>query len=214
MSLITLKNGTFFFAVPKNAKEAIYYLVAVKKQASLEDLKVVSEKGFNEIYLELKKKTENWKDFEKNTTFIICYDGPQENIKDIWKIAKDAYGFKKNILFFDAEEEKEFSNLVCGNNSNKHLNTLLNKPDSFKKLKDDNVEKGYGLLIKLFTCLPFLTYMPEQKQIGNLEKQIQNELEKENLLTLATHILEKIDIPDSIDDDFTDNLLKELVNEI
>ena len=212
--LKSFKDWSISFAVPEKSKEAIFYLVAVKNDASFEDLKALDEKGFKEIFLELKSKSERWRDFEKNTTFIICYDGPSENEKEIWKIAKDPFGFKKNILLFNPDEVSSFFVLVDGNLGQESLNSHLNSSGYFEGLKAGNVNKGYSLLLKLFSCLPFLVYNPPKKEIGNLETEISEKLEQENLSALANHIIEKIDLPNSIDDDFADKLLRELENEI
>ncbi|MGL5124977.1 MAG: ABC-three component system middle component 1 [Fusobacteriaceae bacterium] len=182
------KNEWFIENVNKNSFYAVIFL-SESDENTLEN--IINQKQEN-LYENLSSK-ENFNAIVKNTNLLILLKSDKEMNEQIMAIEEDEYFFKKYILKYSSNELTSLS---------EHRKIILEKIENikydyagFKKFKQkqefyDN--NWFSLLMKLYIKIPELNLSNYRNEIEpiNLIGDINNELEKNNLLDFKNLLLD------------------------
>lgn len=160
-----------------------YFIILDKEIISNDDLKQLSLESMQSLYSNCKNLQVTNETFEKNTTLIICINNTDIDMDFCNQIEEDAYLFKKNILTYKDENITALETQLNNDFSLNKLNELLNNGESFDDNKI-NIYTAYGLLIKVFIKLPFLSYRRESLELENLSETIREQANSEELYNL------------------------------
>ena len=126
-----------------------------------------------EIYAEFKDDDSTNETFDKNTTFIMCANG-ENNESVLSYLEEDPYIFKKNIIAYSNEELQNIIELLNSEYSYENLLLNLNNEENFNQFKNNTNLGGYRLLSKLFIKLPFLNFKRQMLELENLSDIIKS----------------------------------------
>ncbi|WP_413493636.1 ABC-three component system middle component 1 [Shewanella baltica] len=125
--------------------------------------------------------------FEKNCTMLLCHEEDKISRQTILMIEEDQYNFKKNLITASQQEVLALQNYLAQeqveNITAKVINSIINIDGGkgFLDFKENNkLQKDhYSLILKIALKLPFVTYIPQEKQLSNLLNDIDNSLSPE-----------------------------------
>ncbi|MBY7812595.1 hypothetical protein KW448_13190 [Vibrio fluvialis] len=128
-------------------------------------------------------------EFEKNCTLILCHKEDKINRASILMIEEDQYNFKKNVITYTDNELKDLEEYIDKYQiqflSEGVINDIINENDgmSFLQFKNNNKEQGgyYSLILKSILKIPFISYLPQEKQLANLIGDIERSLSSNQL---------------------------------
>lgn len=122
---------------------------------------------------------------------------------EIFAIEEDAYHYKKYVLYYTKEEE----NCLAGFDFSDLLRTISNKSlfDAYKKSPLSS--STYSIAAKIFIKIPFLILNHEKRELVPLKTQAKAAVAESKLTELYNKLQS---LPES-DDDATDDLIKELM---
>lgn len=182
------KTEWFIENVTKNS----FYAVIFLSESDENNLENIINQKQESLYESLSYK-ENFNAIVKNTNLLILLKSDKEMNRQIMAIEEDEYFFKKYILKYSSNELTSL---------NEHRKIILEKIENikydyvgFKKFKQkqefyDN--NWFSLLMKLYIKIPELNLSNYRNEIEpiNLIGDINNELEKNNLLDLKNLLLD------------------------
>ncbi|MGL5480151.1 MAG: hypothetical protein ACRDCB_14015 [Clostridium sp.] len=179
-----------FFTPSKELKKQEYFIVMNLKKPKEEELDILLDKGFNEIYTEVVNSTYFNKYVSKNTTAIIFIE--LENLKSasdnsslnkkILNIEESKYNFKKNIITYTEKQGEEFRELYSNKENVGHvINSIIYDKNKFVEFKKDpTLDSIYNLMSKLQMKIPFLALESEEKKMECLKENIDKQLKDSN----------------------------------
>ena len=149
-------------------------------------------------------KTENLSHFfEKNTTLIVVTSPPSSTrkeyvYKEVSKIEEDAYYFKKQVLFFNSEENIFFNdNLASYPTVSDYCSAIISDMEKYE-LFVIGLDNEFELISRLYEKVPFLNLSVVKHKPLNLDEMIEAEIDAEHL-ELRKEILKSITV-DNMDE--------------
>lgn len=202
VSLVKLDRYRFFVfgtADPASKEEYFVILESLEKtEISLYNIfNNIADKLFDE--LSLQKNIAEY--FPKNSTLIICCEETVCPIGLALSIEEDHYNFKKNVITYVATEIDSLVEKIKSKDgvlrlNNEFLNDLLNEGggDIFRTFKSSGgaSKNYYSLLLRIFSKIPFLTYIPPIKSLHDLEGAIGTSMTKEQMIMYESLIAEDL----------------------
>ncbi|WP_404317016.1 ABC-three component system middle component 1 [Malaciobacter canalis] len=159
---------------------ADYFIVLDKENITNLEIESFLE-VIQEIYTEFKNDDSTNETFDKNTTFIMCVNG-ENNESVLSSLEEDPYIFKKNIITYSDEELEDVIELLNLEYSYENLLLNLNNEENFDQFKNNSNLAGYRLLSKLFIKLPFLNFERQVRELENLSDIIKSNVNDSILL--------------------------------
>ena len=178
------------FGTKKEALREEYFVIIENVGPSENFLKEVLYGIADEIFDKITAQAEIADYFRKNCTLIICLKNVEVSSAAILEIEEDQYNFKKNVIAYSQHELESIkikveSILHKPGLTVEHINSLINEGGGnvfrdFKMLGGSS-NSYYSLLMKIFLKVPFLTYIPPEKSLHNLEGAISTSLTKKQM---------------------------------
>ncbi|OOR17336.1 ABC-three component system middle component 1 [Bacillus cereus] len=201
---VQLVNEKTFLAISSIDCKVNYYLVVFIQ----ENMKTFLEEADFSTFFEYMKNQDFYNsNMEKNFSLLVCLNCNKEidleMQKDIYEIEENPYDFKKYVLVYSDEQvqmlnnellSSEYRMLIPVEGIKNVLNKILLDNVRFYNFKNYMNDFVYDLITKIFIKLPFLsTEIGKEKQIGNLQEKIKNNLDEElNELTIDFITYEKL----------------------
>ncbi|MDO7440339.1 ABC-three component system middle component 1 [Acinetobacter baumannii] len=129
--------------------------------------------------------------FKKNCTLILCQEYSKIERSTIFQIEEDPYNFKKNVIIYSENELNSLKDYLSKDNNirltNEKINQIINSNNGADflnfKYNQEKTDNYYSLIIKIILKLPFITYIPQEQDLENLEDEIYNSLsEKQKII--------------------------------
>ncbi|MFL1408695.1 ABC-three component system middle component 1 [Acinetobacter baumannii] len=129
--------------------------------------------------------------FKKNCTLILCQEYSKIERSTIFQIEEDPYNFKKNVIIYSENELNSLKDYLSKDNNirltNEKINQIINSNNGTDflnfKYNQEKTDNYYSLIIKIILKLPFITYIPQEQDLENLEDEIYNSLsEKQKII--------------------------------
>ncbi len=162
-----------------------YYLILECEQADDDFIEKLANEHAEKLMDELEELECTDESFRKNCTLILCCESGRISDKSLLNFEENPYFFKKNVITYSQNELSSLRNEINNSFDNEKLNQLLmkNNGNFFEYYKTLSLEDGnfYSLLIKIFTKLPFVHYLPQPNQLENLETFVRSELDQSDL---------------------------------
>ncbi|MGM3173110.1 ABC-three component system middle component 1 [Dickeya lacustris] len=205
-------NELFYIFYPEESTEREEYFVLLQSlNQSNDEMKLILEEKAQLLFEEIIGSDKVERFFEKNCTLIICQNDNDIDRLTALRIEEDLYNFKKNVIAYTDSELEDLVKYLevrsINKLSNRVLNDVINEHDgeSFISFKNSSVNASnyYSLIVKLFLKLPFLTYSIEEKELIDLNGEIENKLTQHQ-----KYIFKKLISNES---EWTDNNIHDLV---
>ncbi len=179
---ILLEGYQVFLYMPRDpGKEEYFVTIEASVQEEAAHFFVFNE-GAEVIFEKIRNIEEVGRSFEKNSTLIICCENNTIDRDLTLKIEEDHYNFKKNIVTYTKGEITAFSEIVSqvSQITNDVISDIINSDsgNDFSAFKEQvkNRNNHFSLALKIMMKLPFITYVPKQKNLIDLESDIESHL--------------------------------------
>ncbi|EPR9359598.1 hypothetical protein RBI11_11120 [Acinetobacter baumannii] len=172
-----------FQSHPHAYKDEFFITLQSKTQSDSDALDILTEKA-EILYEEILNSGIVPPTFKKNSTLIICQEYSKIERTTIYSLEEDPFNFKKNVITYTEEELNSLNSYLFERSivdlTNETISKIINAKDgldflSFKE-NQENKKDYYSLILKIILKLPFITYIPKEKQLDDLELEIQNSL--------------------------------------
>lgn len=164
-------------------KDEFFIVLQSNIQSNSDALDILKEKS-EILYEEILNSGKVPPTFKKNSTLIICQDQTKIERGTIYSLEEDPFNFKKNVITYTEEElnslEKYLSEKNINELTNENISKIINSKNGiefleFKENKENKLNY-YSLTLKIILKLPFITYIPKEKLLNDLELDIKNSL--------------------------------------
>ncbi|WP_336941747.1 ABC-three component system middle component 1 [Acinetobacter pittii] len=185
------KHNIFVFCPQADCAKEEYFITIQLNNESDELAKELLENSAEELFEIIRNSGKVESYFIKNCTLFICHDETHINRETIFSLEEDPYNFKKNVITYLPSELndlefylkknniKEITNLTISEIINSHNGQLFL---NFKK-SHNSIQNYYSLILKIALKLPFITYIPQKKELINLSLEIEESLKgKESVI--------------------------------
>lgn len=179
---IMLEGYQTFLYVPRDpGKEEYFVTIEALVQEEAANFFVYNE-GAETIFEKIRNIAEVGRSFEKNSTLIMCCESNTIDRDLMLKIEEDHYNFKKNIVTYTKGEITAFSIITSDISeiTNDVISDIINSDsgNDFTAFKEQirNRNNHFSLALKVMMKLPFITYVPKQKNLMDLESDIESHL--------------------------------------
>ncbi|KGA36317.1 hypothetical protein KU74_07595 [Pectobacterium brasiliense] len=174
----------YIFYPEESTEKEEYFVLLQSLNQSNDEMKLILEEKAQLLFEEIIGSDKVERFFEKNCTLIICQNDKDIDRLTALRIEEDLYNFKKNVIAYTDSELEDLVKYLevrsINKLSNRVLNDIINEHDgeSFISFKNSSVHASnyYSLIVKLFLKLPFLTYSIEEKELIDLNGEIENKL--------------------------------------
>lgn len=178
----------FLFSPSANGKKEEYFVTIQLPTQSNEAAKELLEHKAEELFETISNSGKVERYFIKNCTMLICHDETLIHKETIFSIEEDPYNFKKNVITYSEIELSGLKDFLTSNNineiSNSKISEIINSHNGelFLDFKNNHETKQnyYSLILKISLKLPFITYIPQKKELINLCLEIENSLDEYN----------------------------------
>lgn len=185
------RHNIFLFCPRTDHAKEEYFVTIQLNNESDELAKELLENSAEELFEIIRNSGKVESYFIKNCTLFICHDETRIKRETIFTLEEDPYNFKKNVITYFPSELSDLKNYLEKNNiteiSNLTISEIINSQNgqlflNFKK-NHNNIQNYYSLILKIALKLPFITYIPQKKELINLSLEIEKSLEgKESVL--------------------------------
>ena len=172
-----------------------FYLVLLMEEEELAINSVINDVS---TYFDAIKSLETGYDerMDKNLSMLVCLkvkDSAVSKIyEDVFEIEEDPYFFKKYVLVYNDQNVSELTKLFNdpSKDSNQVINEVVNNSELFLNYKEDIGSTSlYEMCSKLMIKIPIIKLENKVQDVTDLNLEIDEELSKQELLTLKNFIL-------------------------
>lgn len=182
---IPLDNQTFNLFCPCDEIKREEYFVTIQLSTQSDTTaQTVLDKTAQELFEAICNSGKVEQSFEKNCTMFICHEEEKITRKKILSLEEDPYNFKKNVITYTPDELTDLESYLSQNKIIKitidSINNIITSESgrNFLAFKEDylNSRGYYSLILKIALKLPFITYIPQEKKLINLNSEIESAL--------------------------------------
>lgn len=195
---IPFNNQAFYlFCMPEDSMREEYFVTIQLQTQSEAAAQTLLEEEAQELFEAISNSGKVDRPFEKNCTMLICHEEEKISRQTILALEEDQYNFKKNVITFTARELANLKSHLYESGVEKITNDAVNDIISsengrkFLAFKGGraNSENHCSLALKIALKLPFITYIPQEQQLTNLNDEIKNSLAP-SLYSIYSHLIE------------------------
>ncbi|WP_290653613.1 ABC-three component system middle component 1 [Idiomarina sp.] len=185
---IAAKVCLFSASKPCNREE--YFVTLELNDQSDEMAIILLEKKAQELFGEISDSGVVDKTFEKNCTMIVCHEEARISLRTVLALEEDQYNFKKNVIAYDPQEVHAIEEFLAKESIERITNSLINNiitaegGKNFLEFKKSHKSKKdhFSLILKIALKLPFITYIPREQELINLDQEVESSLSEEQSL--------------------------------
>lgn len=167
-------------------REEYFVTLELNEQSDEMAINLLEEKA-QELFEEISSSGFVDKTFEKNCTMILCHEEAKISRRTVLALEEDQYNFKKNVIAYYPQEVDATNEFLAKENIEKITNSLINNIITaeggkiFLEFKESHKNKKdyYSLVLKIALKLPFITYIPREQQLINLDQEVESSLSEE-----------------------------------
>ncbi|CAI3100100.1 hypothetical protein MWMV2_MWMV2_01074 [Acinetobacter oleivorans] len=185
-----LEGYSCFLFKPIDNKDEFFVTIESHSQSD-DDAKNILENKADELFDLIFSSNIVSPFFKKNCTLILCQEYSKIERSTIFQIEEDPYNFKKNVIVYSENELNSLKDYLSKDNNisltNEKINQIINSNNGSDflnfKSNQEKTDNYYSLIIKIILKLPFITYIPQEQDLENLEEEIYNSLsEKQKII--------------------------------